>query len=149
VALAVVCVGLVVRVQRLNQALTDEKKKSAHAMELLEIMNDPNAQKMTLVAESRRPPRVKTIYQPKKGHILLLADSLDPIPEDKVYELWLLPANGGSPMPCATFQIDSEGNSMKMIKMEHGVDAKAFAVTVEPEGGSKTPTMPIVYGPEG
>jgi anti-sigma-K factor RskA len=25
-----------------------------------------------------------------------------------------------------------------------GVEAKAFAITIEPEGGSTTPTMPIV-----
>ena len=30
-----------------------------------------------------------------------------------------------------------------------GIQAKAFAVTIEPRGGSPTPTMPIQFAPAG
>jgi anti-sigma-K factor RskA len=149
-ALAVVCGGFWVQVQQLKQELADEQQKAEHANEVVAMLKDPGAERMVLVAATRIPPRIKTIYVKQKGHVLLLADSLDPIPEDKVFQLWLLPANGGHPMNCGTFNIDSRGNSLTILKMEYGgIDAKAFAVTVEPTGGSKTPTMPIVYAPAG
>jgi anti-sigma-K factor RskA len=148
--LAFVCGSLLVQVQRLKQELADEQQKAEQANEVVAMLKDPGAERMVLVAATRTPPRIKTIYVKQKGHVLLLADSLDPIPEDKVFQLWLLPAGGGHPMNCGTFNTDSRGNSLTILKMENGgIDAKAFAVTVEPAGGSKTPTMPIVYAPAG
>jgi anti-sigma-K factor RskA len=149
VLLAALCAGLLIQNQRLKEALTEERVNSDHAKALLELLNDPSAQHMTLVAEkAQRQPQIKTIYQKKKGHVLVFAYNLDPIPANKVYQLWLVPANGGSPMPCGTFRIDGRGNSMMMHKMEYGgVDAKSFAVTVEPVGGSEAPTAPVVYEP--
>jgi anti-sigma-K factor RskA len=36
---------------------------------------------------------------------------------------------------------------MMFHKMSSGIAAKGFAVTIEPPGGSQTPTMPIVMEP--
>jgi anti-sigma-K factor RskA len=149
VALAIVSVGLLLQVQRLKQALQHEQAISAHAKEVLEMLDSPTVQRMTLVSAGAPPqPHVKTLYHKEKGHILLMASNLEPIPDDKVYQLWLLPANGHPPMPAGTFRIDSKGNSMMLHAMEtEGIDAKAFAITVEPVGGSTTPTPPIKYAP--
>lgn len=139
------------RVDRLQAALENEKQNSAHAKEVLAMLNDPTAVHMTLVsAQTHAEPQVKTVYKPQEGHILLIANALKPIPEDKVYELWLIPMSGGAPMPAGTFRINPSGGAMMMHAMETpGIEAKAFAVTIEPVGGSKTPTMPIVLAPAG
>jgi anti-sigma-K factor RskA len=156
VVLAVTSLGLLLEVQRLKDAnarlavgLREEQRQSAHAKEVLAMFTDPKAQHMTLVSAKTAPPaHIKTIYQKDKGHILLLASNLAPIPDNKVYQLWMLPAAGGPPMPCGTFRIDSQGNGMMLDTTEaEGVEAKGFAVTVEPVGGSKAPTMPIMYAP--
>ena len=139
------------RSEKLAQDLKAEKQKSALAQEIVQMMNDPSLPRMTLVSVKTVPqPQVKTIYQPQKGHILLMANNLPALPDDKVYELWLLPAGGGSPMPAGTFTPDPKGGTMMMHAMENGgIEAKAFAVTVEPRGGSQSPTMPIVLAPAG
>jgi anti-sigma-K factor RskA len=138
------------RNEQLAAELRDAQLKSAQAQEVLDMLNDPKAVRMTLVAAQTRPwPQVKTIYVPAKGHVLMLANNLDPLPEGKVYQLWLIPAKG-DPMPAGTFWPDNGGSRMMMHTMEtEGIDAKAFAVTVEPAGGSATPTMPIVLAPTG
>ena len=42
------------------------------------------------------------------------------------------------------FKPDATGDAMVMDPpLPSGVEAKGFAVTVEPEGGNATPTMPI------
>lgn len=150
---ALVRENIVLRARRDGLALELEqtKRRAALAMEVMGMINDPQLPRMTLVSASKPPqPQLKTIYQPQKGHVLLMANNLPSLPEDKVYELWLLPAGGGAPMAAGTFTPDAKGNTMMMHAMDNGgIDAKAFAVTIEPRGGSPTPTMPIQYAPAG
>ena len=154
--LAVFSTGLLLEVQRLKDAnarigqeLKAAKADRDHAEEILAMMNDPKAQHMTLVAARVPPqPQVKTIYVRDKGHLLLTASNLAEPPANKVYELWLLPAKGTRPMPCGTFKTDWRGHTMKLLYMASaGVDAKGFAVTLEPEAGSEAPTGPILLQP--
>jgi anti-sigma-K factor RskA len=134
--------------EKLVKELADERTKNAQAREIIAMMIDPKAAHMTLVSSKAVPqPQVKTIYVPEKGHVLLIANNLPEPPADKAYELWLLPASG-EPMPCGTFKTDWRGHGMMLHSMQTaGVNAKGFAVTLEPESGSQTPTLPIVLAP--
>jgi hypothetical protein len=135
-----------------NRQMREQLAQAQHAQEVLAMWDDPNAMRVKLVSTPKAPPPplIQTIYQPEKGHILLVANNLAPLPPNKVYELWLLPAGGGAPMPAGTFKPDARGNGMMLHPMESaGISAKGFAVTIEPEGGSQTPTPPIVMAPAG
>jgi anti-sigma-K factor RskA len=129
--------------------LQAERKDNARAQEILAMLKDPKAQQLTLVAKKTPPqPQVKIIYVQDKGHVLLIANNVSELPADKAYQLWLLPAKGGDPMSAGTFKTDWRGHGMKLHYMQTaGIDAKGFAVTIEPEAGSETPTMPIVLEP--
>jgi anti-sigma-K factor RskA len=135
--------------ESLQQELQKERTAHAHAQEIIDMMNDPKAEHMTLVATNSAPqPQVKTIYVRDKGHVLVMADNLPEPPANKAYQLWLLPAGGGPPMPCGTFKTDWRGHSMTLHAMKTaGVNAKGFAVTMEPESGSEWPTSPIMLEP--
>ncbi len=137
--------------EKLAQELASKTKQYELAQEVMQMMQDPNLPRMTLVSSNTRPqPQVKTIYQPQKGHVLLMANNLPALPDDKVYELWLMPAGGGAPMPAGTFTPDPNGSTMMMHAMESGgIEARAFAVTVEPRGGSQSPTSPVMMAPAG
>ena len=68
-----------------------------------------------------------------------------PLPANKAYELWVIPANGAPSIPAGTFWPDAAGNaSLILPKIPEGVDAKAFGVTIESSEGSPTPTLPII-----
>lgn len=123
-----------------NQATFEEAKH------LLALLTDPSAQHITLVAAQAKPqPAGKAIYMPRNGALVFMASNLAPLAPEKTYELWLVPMHGDKPMPAGTFKPDAKGNAMVMMPpMSVGVDAKTFAVTIEPEGGSPTPTMPMV-----
>jgi anti-sigma-K factor RskA len=63
----------------------------------------------------------------------------------KTYELWIIPQDGTAPIPAGTFHPDDQGNaSVVLPDLPKGIAAKAFGVTIEPEGGSQTPTLPII-----
>ena len=136
---------------RLARELQDERARAQLALEVMQMMNDASLPRMTLVSARSAPqPQVKTIYQPQMGHVLLMANNLPPLPDDKVYELWLLPSNDNTAMPAGTFSPDQKGSALMLHAMpDGGIQAKAFAVTIEPRGGSQTPTMPIQFAPAG
>ncbi len=126
-------------------AAAQQQATIEQARQVVETMSAQNAQRVTLVASQTKPqPQAQTVYQRDKGRLVLMASNMEQIPKDKTYELWILPANGGAPIPAGTFQPDARGNASLMLpQIPTGVEAKGFAVTVENAGGSATPTMPI------
>jgi hypothetical protein len=116
-----------------------------------DLLHAPDAWPLTLVSVKTPPqPQMKMIYSREKGALLLMASNAPMLPDDKIYELWLLPADGGAPMPCGWFKPDKQGNGMIFHTLAlAGINAKGFAVTVENDGGSETPTMPIKFQPAG
>ena len=90
------------------------------------------------------PPEGKAIYSRKNNGLIFVASNLLPLPAQKAYELWIIPTQG-APIPAGVFKPDSRGGAMVINPpIPAGVEAKAFAITIEPEAGSTTPTMPIV-----
>jgi hypothetical protein len=118
---------------------------AATAKQVLDTMTDNSALRVTLTAAPTPPsPQGKATYVPSKGSLLFTATNLDPLEPNKTYELWLIPTQG-DPIPAGTFKPDERGNaSLILPSLPKGVGAKAFGVTVENDGGSQVPTMPII-----
>jgi anti-sigma-K factor RskA len=134
------------RIMALKADAAHDQATLEEAKHLLALLTDPSAMHVTLVAAPAKPqPEGKAIYMPHNGALVFMASNLAPLPPEKTYELWLVPMHGDKPMPAGTFKPDPKGNAMVMMPpMTAGVEARTFAVTIEPEGGSLTPTMPMV-----
>ena len=90
------------------------------------------------------PPEGKAIYSRQRNGLIFMASNLPQVPAQKAYELWLIPMQG-APIPAGMFKPDAHGSAMVVNPpLPAGVEAKAFAITIEPEQGSTTPTPPIV-----
>ncbi len=75
---------------------------------------------------------VRLIASEKADSAYIIATSLAGLPDDKVYQVWMV--KGDSPTPQGVFE---SSGSMVM----EGIDgADRVAITVEPKGGSKQPT---------
>jgi hypothetical protein len=113
---------------------------------VLEALTSPESAHFALVSTKSLPvPEGKASYVRRTGTLVFTAQHLEALPPQKIYQLWLIPTNDSAPMPCGTFKPDAHGNaSIVMPNAQKGAWPKMFAVTVEPEGGSQTPTMPIV-----
>ncbi len=151
--LGIACIFLGLENRNLNDTVDDESAlvsnlaaKASRAQQVLDVLNAPNAQRVTLSAAKTPPaPAAHAIYLPEQGALLFQASNLKPAPAGKTYELWVIPANGKAPLPAGTFRPDARGYaSVVLPKLPTGVPAKAFGVTIEQEGGSPTPTLPIV-----
>jgi anti-sigma-K factor RskA len=130
--------------------LDDVTKQSVHAQDVIATLTAANAMQVALHSTADVKPGTPTAtalaaYLADKGALVFVATHMDPAPTGKTYELWLLPADGRNPMPAGMFKPDAQGRaSVMMPQLPVGVPAKGFGVTIENEGGSDTPTLPIV-----
>ena len=119
------------------------------AHELVNVLTTPDAAHFTLVAAKAPPqPQGKAIYVRDCGNLIFLANNMPPLPAEKIYELWLIPVNG-APVPAGLFKPDAHGSATVVNPpLPLGMEAKAFAITVEPEVGEHmAPTStPIMVG---
>ncbi|MFT4111869.1 anti-sigma factor domain-containing protein [Silvibacterium sp.] len=134
------------RIARLENENRVLRTGNARAQQIFEILTAPDAQHIVLVASHLPPdPQGHLTYIASQGSILFQASHLKPLPPGKTYELWLIPANGSSPLPAGLFTADASGNgSVVLPPIPRGIAAKAFGVTMEQASGSATPTLPIL-----
>jgi len=116
------------------------------ARQVMDTITDPTAMHVTLTkAPGAAVTQGRATYVANKGMLIFQANNMEPLPPDKVYELWLIPASGSDPIPAGTFHPDEDGNACVIIPpLPKGVAAKAFGVTIENAGGSQKPTLPII-----
>ena len=78
---------------------------------------------------------------PSKDALVVRMKDVPPPPEGKVYQMWLIPKDGTSPVSQGL--MDAEALSKPaVVKGIHS--AAALGITVEPAGGSTAPTLPTV-----
>lgn len=82
------------------------------------------------------------MWSDKLGASAFIAAGLEKLPSGKVYELWYIGSDG--PRAAGTFSIDSDGGAWRVLDgQKKGGDV--IGVTIEPSGGSKTPTTaPVI-----
>jgi hypothetical protein len=158
-AMLIVSVALGVRAYILNQQLESEDAllrrqerliqarnvENLKARALLDVLTAPNAQRVVLTTGKTPPaPSARAVYLPSRGALILQASNMQPLPANKTYELWVIPASG-APIPAGLFRPDASGSaSVVLPSIPQGVPAKAFGITIENAGGSSTPTAPII-----
>jgi len=135
---------------QLQQKLDANTTESERAQQVLQTLTDAKALQvaMHIPVNPNAPvnfnPEGHVAYVAEKGSLVFVATHLDPLQTAKTYELWLLPSTG-APVPAGLFKPDASGNAtVVMPELPKGVKAAGFGVTVEEDGGSKTPTKPIV-----
>jgi anti-sigma-K factor RskA len=133
------------RIAGLQDQSAQQLAELQRAREVVSTLTATDAMRVTLVAAKTPPqPQGKAIYVRDRSSLIFLASNLPALPPQKAYELWLIPVNG-APIPAGVFKPDAHGSATVINPpLPAGVQAKAFAITIEPEGGSSAPTMPIV-----
>ena len=78
---------------------------------------------------------------PSKDAIVVKMNDVPAPPPGKVYQMWLIPKDGSAPVSQGL--MDAEALSKPAV-VKGISSAAALGITVEPTGGSATPTMPTV-----
>ena len=108
----------------------------------LEIFRDASFKFLKLQGTAKAPAAGLTVAWSPAKHKVMIDMSTMKMPEndkDHQYQLWALV--GGKPVDLGVFDENSDSTDMKEMKTIASVSADAFAVTLEPRGGSVSPTM--------
>jgi len=128
-------------------ALRFQKQQFANRVNMmdqqLEIFRDASFKFLKLQATPKAPPgaAVTIAWSPAKHKVMIDMSSMKmPVNDNShQYQLWAIVA--GKPVDLGVFDETPGANNMKEMKTMASISADEFAVTLEPRGGSASPTM--------
>lgn len=107
----------------------------------LAVYTDEHFNQIELQGLALAPKASATVFWNKaSGEVFLNPSSLPPTPTDMQYQLWAIV--NGQPVDMGVI---SDGKKGGLLKMKEIGNAAAFAVTLEPAGGSAVPTLEQMY----
>lgn len=107
----------------------------------LAVYTSENFNKIILKGLALAPEAAAAVFWNKQsGEVFLNPSSLPTIPTDKQYQLWAIV--DGQPVDMGMITPDKDGTLIKMKEVEN---AQAFAITLEPTGGSPSPTLDQMF----
>lgn len=125
-------------------AMMLDKQRIANQVNLMDeelnIYHDPSYKVLKLQGTPKNPTAAITLaWSPAKQKVVVDMKSMKLPAHDKdhQYQLWALV--GGKPVDMGLFDAGNATDSVKVMKSIASADA--FAVTLEPVGGSATPTL--------
>lgn len=125
------------RVDNLESDLQGLELSKEEMQRSLAVLSDPNLQKVALNSVKEELSAAATIYwNPEEKKTYFLRNELPPEPSDAQYQLWAIVR--GKPVSIGLLALNEETN----LQLMEGIDkADAFAITLEPLGGSENPTL--------
>lgn len=110
---------------------------------VLEVLDGPQVRMAALTGQEGFTGSGRVVVDPESGEAaIVLADMRDP-GAGKTYELWAIRANE-PPEPAGLLDVRGDSHVARVDTVPRPRDVVAFAVSIEPAGGSKSPTGPIV-----
>ncbi|KAB1069103.1 anti-sigma factor [Tamlana haliotis] len=129
----------------LETQIENSKNNLEEANTLITVLRDDNISKIPLAGQGDFSNTYAKVYWDKNtNRIFLDAQGLPEPPEGKVYQIWSLTLSPLTPTSLGTIDnFTSDAN--KIFEIENRNNSEAFGITLEPAGGSKTPTMEMLY----
>ncbi len=122
-------------------AMVAAQKKVEQLQGSLEAVATPHLELATVKATTPNTPSIKVLVDPENRRWVVLAFDLPPIPSDRDYQLWFMPQKG-NPIPAGLLAPGPGSSQFGTIAIPPDVtNIKGAAISVEPKGGSKTPTV--------
>ncbi|PWB22229.1 anti-sigma factor domain-containing protein [Flavobacterium sp. HTF] len=112
----------------------------------LAIVRDIKNTGVTLGGQAVSPTSFAKVYWNKDTKTTYIdAAGLPKPPKGMVYQVWALKLSPVLTPTSIGLLSDFEGNSKKIFAVDRTNEAEAFGITLEPAGGSLTPTMTQLY----
>ncbi|HJS01004.1 MAG TPA: anti-sigma factor [Flavobacterium sp.] len=137
-----------------NTTVEKEKiEKEQHQLELkkkaietnLAVIKDNNNTVVALGGQTVAPESSAKIYWNKNTQTVYVdASGLPEPPKGMVYQVWALKLNPLTPTSIGLLD-NFKNNDQRFFAVNNTAEAQAFGITLEPAGGSLTPTMEQLY----
>ncbi|WP_107038608.1 anti-sigma factor [Brumimicrobium mesophilum] len=105
------------------------------------LITSPNTAKVEMKGTEAQPTSLANVFvSEEKGNVFLQVGNLPDITEENDYQLWAIV--DGKPESLGVFNTE---NKEELLEMTYFPNTQAYAVTLEPKGGSESPTMEQMY----
>lgn len=130
------------RGRQIKQLQAQVSQDDAAMQAMGQVTGAPDSAQVTLLQQPGGPPgQAHVTYNARMG-MGVYSGQIAPAPTGKSYQLWLVPVSG-APVSAGMVAANQEDGAMVM-HLTPGLIPKAFAVTLEPQGGMPQPTGPKV-----
>lgn len=130
---------------KLQEALVSSEIKYKQTEDALTVVRDVKNTIVSLGGQTVSPTSYAKVYYNKETQMVYVdAAGLPAPPEGKVYQVWALKLNPLTPTSIGLLA-DFSKDSQKLFSVSKANGAEAFGITLEPAGGSLTPTMEQLY----
>ncbi len=129
----------------LETQIEDAKSDLAKTENLLSILRDRDIIAVPLGGQGNFENAYAKVYWNKADNSIYLdGQGLPDAPEGKVWQVWSLTLNPLTPTSLGTIDnFNTDDN--KIFEIVNTNESQAFGITLEPTGGSETPTMEQLY----
>jgi len=130
----------------LQKSVVELELKNKETATALNVVRDEKNTVVNLAGQTVAPTSFAKIYWNKETSTVYVdAKGLPEPPEGKVYQIWSLKLSPTLTPTSIGLLEDFKGNNEKLFAVSGTSDAEAFGITLEPAGGSKSPTMEQLY----
>jgi anti-sigma-K factor RskA len=135
-----------VQKSKLEESVVDLELKNKETQTILGIVRDETNTVIPLSGQVVAPTAKAKIYWNKQTQAVYVdASGLPEPPEGKVYQIWSLKLQPQLTPTSIGLLSNFQTNESKIFAVDKTSGAEAFGITLEPAGGSKSPTMEQLY----
>jgi len=130
--------------EQLKTTLTQERMRVQQLDQVRSVLTSPGSRVVLLAGQGSAPSASGAVLWDTHRNRWLVTASLPPPPVGKAYQLWFI-TTAQAKISAGVIRTDVTGQSFTIIDVPSDVSKQvaAAAITLEPEGGSEQPTMPI------
>jgi len=130
--------------EQLENLIDKQNMDLAMKEELLATVISEDTKVVDLAGQDISPDsKAKLFWNTTKNKVVINTGNLPEPPNGKVYQVWSLTLNPLTPTSLGLLENYNKKNDLFVL--ENPNTSQAFGITLEPEGGSKTPTLEQLY----
>lgn len=137
---ALAAAALVLVLIGIGAVLSTRDGGSGTSDELAALLAAPDA--VTVQLEGEADGTLRVVYSAERDEAVLVGSGLATPGDERTYQLWTIA--GEQPASAGVFDPDDDGELDQPVELPTA-DPDAWAVTIEPEGGSPAPTSDILF----
>lgn len=131
--------------QSLEDVLSNTQEEITLKESLLQQLRDKNVTVIALGGQTVSPSSyAKAYWNKEENKVIIDAQGLPEPPDGFTYQVWSLKLNPLTPTSIGLLD-DFATQDTKLFTLENANKSEAFGITLEPEGGSETPTLEQLY----
>ena len=130
--------------QTLEEQILEARDEMADTESILNELRDKNVTVVALGGQSVSPESyAKAYWNKEEKKVYIDAQGLPEPPPGYTYQVWSLKLNPLTPTSVGL--LDFASNDNRLFELSNPNESEAFGITLEPEGGSETPTLEQLY----